>query len=288
MYDMLIWTPHAKHDLARLYETQGFAIVRAGLDIGLVSEVEHTLKELMARRARLVEVAIPRAADLDESLDLLRERLPNIERELMLAIREAPAFRELVFSGGLQELVDAVSPSSARHFSMDFCMMRIDTRESEERRFDWHFDTAYTALPPSAVTCWIPITRVEPEMGCMRVLPGSHRQPRRVRFKTDLEQKRFSAPKRIELTHVDTDVLERESVELPALGPGDVVLLHGWLLHRSGHNDSPKARWICNPRFCDLWDREFVQSGWRASRSGTPWAFGEQHPELVDEDTADA
>lgn len=285
MPDRLTWTPRSGQDLGRLYETEGIAIVRGALEVKLVSNVERTLMELMAHRAQSVTVALPRPADLDESLNVLREKLPDVERELMLAIRESPAFRELILSDALLKLVDAVSPSAARHFSMDFCMMRIDTRDSEERRFDWHFDTAYTALPASAATCWIPLTPVEVEMGCMRVLPGSHRQPRKVRFKTDLGQKRFSAPKRIELAQVDIDDIEKRSVELPPLGPGDVVFLHGWLLHRSGHNSTSKARWICNPRFCDLLDEEFVRSGWRASRSGTPWVFQEQHPELVIEDS---
>jgi ectoine hydroxylase-related dioxygenase (phytanoyl-CoA dioxygenase family) len=280
-------TPDSSQELRQLYEAQGVVIVPAGLNVDLLMAVKETLIQLIEHRVRFMGGSIPRHADLDEAFRIARDSLPTIDRELMLAVRESPEFRDLIFSQELLRLVDAVSPSKARHFSMDFCMMRIDTKDSEERRFDWHFDTAYTALPPSAVTCWIPLTRVDQDMGCVHVIPGSHRRPNKVRFRSDLGATRFSGPKRIELVGAEVEELERHSVELPPLGPGDVALFHGWLLHRSGHNITARARWVCNPRFCDLWDREFVESGWKASRSGTPWVFQEQHPELVVKELSD-
>jgi hypothetical protein len=63
--------------------------------------------------------------------------------------------------------------------------------------------------------------------------------------------------------------------------PGDVVLLHGWTLHRSGRNISPRARWVFNPRYSDLLDERVVANDWRVSRVGEPWVFAEYHPDLV-------
>ena len=41
----------------------------------------------------------------------------------------------------------------------------------------WHQDNGYTYVEPQAyLTCWIAMTDATPENGCVRVLPGVHRQ----------------------------------------------------------------------------------------------------------------
>ena len=40
----------------------------------------------------------------------------------------------------------------------------------------WHQDSAYFGLDPhELVTVWLALTDATPEMGCMKVIPGSHR-----------------------------------------------------------------------------------------------------------------
>jgi ectoine hydroxylase-related dioxygenase (phytanoyl-CoA dioxygenase family) len=120
-------------------------------------------------------------------------------------------------------------------------------------------------------------------MGPLRVIPGSHKDLHVVRFHRESGSVRLAGPKRIELADVDVAELESKAIDIFPMQPGDVILLHGWTLHRSGMNTSPRARWVFNPRFSDLLDERVVANDWRVSRAGEPWVFAEYHPELVKE-----
>ena len=143
----------------------------------------------------------------------------------------------------------------------------------------------YTAMADSAVTCWLPMTAISHDMGPLKIIPGSHREVWKVRFRRDLAGQSFAGPKRIEMANPDIENFERRSIEVTPMQPGDTLLFHGRLLHCSGDNQSARYRWICNPRFGDLTDPKLVKQGWAVSRSRNPFAFGDYHPEQVASDS---
>jgi hypothetical protein len=102
-----------------------------------------------------------------------------------------------------------------------------------------------------------------------------------VRLLRELASIPFTGPKRIQLDAPDVEAFERDSVDLPPVGPGDVVLLHALTLHRSGRNDSDRARWIINPRYSDVLDAKVVSRGWNVSRARNSFVFGDVYPEYV-------
>jgi hypothetical protein len=89
---------------------------------------------------------------------------------------------------------------------------------------DWHQDSAYDPEPQAAkCLLWISVTASTRENGCLRILPGSHRNgplPHGV-------SRSFCYDK--EIAGVD----ESQSVELE-MGPGDAILLHRHMAHASG------------------------------------------------------
>lgn len=109
--------------------------------------------------------------------------------------------------------------------------------------WEWHQDYGYwysfNCLTPDMGSCLIAIDRATQENGCLQVLRGSHRIGRIDHGKTgdqtgaDLERVNV-ALKRYPLVHVE-------------LEPGDAVLFHANLLHRSDQNHSEHPRWalIC-------------------------------------------
>jgi ectoine hydroxylase-related dioxygenase (phytanoyl-CoA dioxygenase family) len=109
--------------------------------------------------------------------------------------------------------------------------------------WEWHQDYGYWyhngCLTPDMGSCLIAIDRATRENGCLQVLAGTHKLGRIDHGKTgdqtgaDLERVDV-ALKRHELVHVD-------------LNPGDAVLFHANLLHRSDQNTSDDPRWalIC-------------------------------------------
>jgi phytanoyl-CoA hydroxylase len=99
----------------------------------------------------------------------------------------------------------------------------------------WHQDGAYWPLDPmEVVTLWLAIDRSNEQNGCMRVIPGSHRQQLHdLRPNTDVENVLGSE------SAVDVD--ESEAVNL-ILEPGDVEVHHPNILHASAANTSSNRR----------------------------------------------
>jgi ectoine hydroxylase-related dioxygenase (phytanoyl-CoA dioxygenase family) len=109
--------------------------------------------------------------------------------------------------------------------------------------WEWHQDYGYWyhngCLLPDMASCLIAIDRATRANGCLQVLRGSHRIGRIDHGKTgdqtgaDLERVEV-ALQRFELVYVE-------------LAPGDAVLFHANLLHRSDQNRSNEPRWalIC-------------------------------------------
>ncbi|ORY46615.1 phytanoyl-CoA dioxygenase family protein [Rhizoclosmatium globosum] len=90
--------------------------------------------------------------------------------------------------------------------------------------------------PPSAIGFWFALEDCTPENGCMYFAPGSHKKyptlKRMVRNGT-------GGTKFIDL--VDNPDPEEEYVCVPTKA-GTLVLIHGQVLHKSGHNRSGKSR----------------------------------------------
>ena len=109
--------------------------------------------------------------------------------------------------------------------------------------WEWHQDYGYWyhngCLRPDLASCLIAIDRATEANGCLQVLKGSHHLGRidhgKVGDQTGADLERVEAAlERLELVHVE-------------LEPGDAVLFHGNLLHRSDQNKSEAPRWalIC-------------------------------------------
>jgi len=101
----------------------------------------------------------------------------------------------------------------------------------------WHQDSVYSGwhLTPS-VSAWIALTVSEPANGCMRVIPGTHKQG-------VLEHDNIQDPnllnKRGERLRMDVD--ESQAVDV-VLKPGEMSLHHTNIVHGSNANTSDGPR----------------------------------------------
>lgn len=101
----------------------------------------------------------------------------------------------------------------------------------------WHQDGTYWGLSPmEVVTAWVALGPVTTDNGCMRVLPGSHRQPQLPQRDTYAENNVLSRGQEIAVA-----VDERAAVDLE-LRPGEMSLHHLWIVHGSRANHSDSAR----------------------------------------------
>lgn len=99
----------------------------------------------------------------------------------------------------------------------------------------WHQDSAFWPLEPMrVVTLWLSVDHATPENGCLRVIPGSHRQEiAAVRDNTEVEN--------VLGQEIAVDVDESEAVDI-VLRPGDVEVHHPNIVHGSNANTSPRRR----------------------------------------------
>jgi len=107
----------------------------------------------------------------------------------------------------------------------------------------WHQDYGYWysngLLSPNLVSCFIAIDPATKENGCLQIIPSSHRLGR---IDHILSGNQTTAdPDRV------SEILKRFPLVHLEMQPGDVVLFHANLLHRSDPNHSQNPRWsmIC-------------------------------------------
>ncbi len=101
----------------------------------------------------------------------------------------------------------------------------------------WHQDLTYWGLDrDDQVSLWLALSDASVEAGCMRVIPGSHRQGRLEHIAGEQDEHNvLFQNQRV------ADIDETQAVACP-LRPGQASLHHGWLLHASAPNQSSDRR----------------------------------------------
>jgi ectoine hydroxylase-related dioxygenase (phytanoyl-CoA dioxygenase family) len=109
----------------------------------------------------------------------------------------------------------------------------------------WHQDVTYWGLePPHALTAWYAIDESDVENGCMRVIPGSHRQGVVAHGESNRAGNLLSINQEVE-----ADVDDKQAVDL-VLKAGQISIHHGHLIHGSNPNGSQRRRCGLTIRFC--------------------------------------
>ena len=142
----------------------------------------------------------------------------------------------------------------------------------------WHQDVTYWGLePPYALTAWYAVDDSDVENGCMRVIPGSHRQG-------IVEHGESARPGNLlsinqEVSGDDLD--ESQAVDL-ILKAGQISIHHGHLIHGSNPNRSTRRRCGLTLRYCPPHVKPVQQNSlgkpWPAvlARGDDPWKnFGD-------------
>jgi ectoine hydroxylase-related dioxygenase (phytanoyl-CoA dioxygenase family) len=102
----------------------------------------------------------------------------------------------------------------------------------------WHQDLTYWGLGETddELTAWVALSEVNVESGCMRFLPGSHKQAIQPHQDSFHEDNLLSRGQEIAV-----DVDEKDTVKVE-LKPGQVSFHHGRMFHASGPNQSNNRR----------------------------------------------
>lgn len=134
----------------------------------------------------------------------------------------------------------------------------------EEKFVAWHQDATYWGLePPRTLTVWYAVDDSDRENGCMRVIPGTHRNGIREHGKSEMQGNLLSINQEVPIT----DEEERSAVDLE-LRAGEVSIHDGLLIHGSLPNHSTRRRCGLTLRYIPSYVRQIhlnsVGKRWRA------------------------
>ncbi len=140
------------------------------------------------------------------------------------------AFLDFAQDDAVLDLVEQIlGPDLILWGSHVFCKPAGDGLE-----IPWHQDGQYWPIRPLATcTVWIALDHSTPENGCLRVIPGSHRQKTVFHHRLD-ERPNLAIDQVIEESQFDESEARDVILEPGQMSIHDVYLIHGSRANRSG------------------------------------------------------
>lgn len=154
----------------------------------------------------------------------------------LLSVKPHVLFPWLFELGTTPKLLDAMEDLIGPDLLMTTCA--IWPKDANDPSFvTWHQDSAYFGYEPMDVWgAWIAITDSHADNGCLRYLPGSHRNPEMAHEETFAENNMLSRGQRI------TDTFDESTAIDVELDPGECTIHHFRLAHSSEPNTSDRRR----------------------------------------------
>lgn len=156
--------------------------------------------------------------------------------------KKSSLVRDFYFQGPLVEIMQQlIGPNIKGATSQLTFKMRGNTKS-----FDWHQDNGYGELDPyNTISTLTALEDVDEETGCLRIVPGSHRQGQ-IRTEQVYDSKTKSRKAAISL-----EVDESKAIPVP-MKAGETLLFHCWTLHQSrGNFSQTRDRRILFLRYAD-------------------------------------
>ena len=152
-----------------------------------------------------------------------------------------PFVRALV---GKPEVLDAVESVIGPDILLWDCTF-IVKEPGAATRVAWHQDLTYWALEPAptVVSIWIAFSASTVESGCVKMLPGTHRQGQLT------HAQRFSDGNILSRGQEIGEGIDPSAAVDVVLQPGEMSLHHGYIVHASQPNRSADRRIGLNAQF---------------------------------------
>jgi len=170
----------------------------------------------------------------------LQEQHPEVDPELLehWYMRDDPFWVNLVRDKRILDVVEQfIGPNIATFASHYVCKP-----PRTGKTIHWHQDGSYWPLKPMEVlSVWLAVDESSPENGCMRLVPGSHKEGLKSKGLTPAEFE-----KHVQQVHKGAakslfEVEESKIADI-CLHPGDISIHHPSIIHGSNANTSSKRR----------------------------------------------
>lgn len=235
--------------LAEFHE-QGYLLIKHALEPATLAPLLDEYAAYIDRRAHELYAAgkiTQRYADapFDQRLALICRENSEIYRELDIMHRRGRAAFAFLHNATLLDLAEAlvgpeITCSPIQHIRPKL-PSGLTPRGSDPHVVHWHQDAGVTwaeADPHFILTIWLPLVAATPENGCLRVMPGVHKQGLlRHRTKPGLG------------TAIAPEALPQQKIVTLPMEPGSVLLMHKHTPHCSTRNNTDRVRWSMDIRY---------------------------------------
>ena len=197
--------------LKEQYEAEGYVIVRNVLDADLISEAQ-------------------------SHIDWLLEKNPGLRPEQLdhhLITRDAFWVR-LVHDDRLLDVAEVFLGPDLGLFASHYIVKPPFTGKA----VPWHQDGSYWPLDPmEVITVWLAVDRSDEENGCMKVIPGTHKDNLMALddYVPQTDENAFEIA-------MDPETVDESKAVSLILNPGDISIHHPNITHGSHTNTSPRWR----------------------------------------------
>jgi hypothetical protein len=200
------------------YEREGWVVPAFSLSATRVSALQQALEELLAKNPGVRPEKLVSA---------------HIEGDNGEGVQGVAAFLDLARDPEIVELVSGVIGDDVILWGCHvFCKPPAEGYETP-----WHQDGHYWPIRPLATcTAWVALEPSTRENGCLRVIPGSHRE-RALHPHLREDRDDLVLSQRLDATHFD----EASAVDIE-LQPGQMSLHDVYMIHGAAANRSPQRR----------------------------------------------
>lgn len=184
-------------------------------------------------------------APFEQRLALICREANDLYRELDIMYLRGPASFAFLRNAHVLDIVETligpeITCSPIQHIRPKL-PSGLTPRGSDPHVVHWHQDAGVTwaeADPIFILTVWLPLVAATPENGCLRVMPGVHKQGL-LRHRTKPGLGTAIAPEALP---------QQKQITLP-MQPGDLLLMHKHTPHCSTRNNTDGVRWSMDIRY---------------------------------------
>jgi phytanoyl-CoA hydroxylase len=222
----------AERNVRLSYEERGFVLVPGVIDASALDTLDQFIAS-MATRYTGEKIAGTQTEAFAEALLQNREA----ERRLYDSIRTEHVISFCRSESLSRAITDVLGGKIGL---LGKIPVRIDLPLVTRELAVWHQDYFYVKGSSETVTAWIPLQDTPFSLGCLMVMPGSHKPGPIPHLGKALGKRDYPI-----------DVYDRE-VRYVEMRRGDILLFHSFFLHSSSINLSSRARLSLQPRYVRL------------------------------------
>lgn len=238
-------TDPASQNTETFFEKRGFVIVEDAIPLEKINAIKSEIQAILNAEARRNLDVEPTSSD---RFDKYLEPLFNLDSDYRGRLYDLLQDMHSLYRAGLSEdILTVVDEVGIKAPNIRNAGTRVDIPEEDDILQPLHQDLNNSK---SSTVCWMPLQKVTPENGALRVFVGSNELGPLNRTEEEHGYKGISP-----------DRVEQYQEAHCTIDAGDVAFLHPNTVHASETNRSDQIRWTATIRFNDATDMGWLREG---------------------------